>query len=77
MVASVEERAKRRHGEKRGHTRVAYEEILAELKSRDAVDSTRVLSPTVPAHDASIVDTEGLTPEEVADRILALAKEIS
>jgi cytidylate kinase len=35
------------------------------------------MSPTIPARDARIVDTEGLTPQEVADRILALAKEAS
>jgi cytidylate kinase len=56
---------------------VAYDEILAELKRRDAIDSTRALSPTVPARDAKTVDTEGLTPQEVADIILALAKEAS
>ena len=56
---------------------MTYEEILAELKRRDAIDSTRALSPTIPAHDARIVDTEGLTPQEVADIILALAKEAS
>lgn len=77
LVASAEERAKRRHSEKRGLSNVNYEQILAELKSRDAIDTARVLSPTVPAHDARIVDTEGLTPQEVADRILSLAKEIS
>ncbi len=77
LVASAEERAKRRFREKRGSAKVAYEEILAELKRRDALDSTRELSPTVPAHDARIVDTEGLTPQEVADIILALAKEAS
>ena len=77
LVASAEERAKRRYREKRGSTKVAYEEILAELKKRDTIDSTRALSPTVPAHDARIVDTEGLTPQKVADMILALAKEAS
>ena len=77
LVASAEERAKRRCREKRGSAKVAYEEILAELKRRDAIDSTRGLSPTLPAHDARIVDTEGLTPQEVADIILALAKEAS
>ncbi len=77
LVASAEERAKRRYRERRGSTKMAYEEILAELKRRDAIDSTRALSPTVPAQDATIVDTEGLTPQEVADRILALAKEAS
>jgi cytidylate kinase len=54
---------------------MAYEEILAEMKKRDAIDSTRNLSPTVPANDARIVDTDGLTPEMVADRIIALDKE--
>jgi cytidylate kinase len=77
LAASAEERARRRHRERQGLPYVPYEQILAELKSRDAIDSTRVLSPTVPAHDARIVDTEGLTSGDVADRILALAKEIS
>ena len=77
LVASAEERAKRRYREERRSMKMAYEEILAELTRRDAIDSTRDLSPTVPAHDARIVDTEGLTPQEVADRILALAKEAS
>jgi cytidylate kinase len=77
LVASEEERAKRRYHEERGPMKMAYQEILAELKRRDAIDSTRALSPTVPAHAARIVNTEGLTPQEVADRILALAKEAS
>jgi cytidylate kinase len=77
LVASAEERARRRHREKRGAMKMTYEEILADLKRRDAIDSTRTLSPTVPARDAKIVDTEGLTPQEVANRILALAKEAS
>jgi len=77
LVASEEERAKRRYREERGPMKMAYKEILAELKRRDAIDSTRDLSPTIPAHDARIVDTEGLTPQEVADRIMTLAKEAS
>jgi CMP/dCMP kinase len=77
LVASAEERARRRHREKLGSSNVPYEQTLAELRIRDAIDTTRVLSPTVPAQDARIVDTEGLTPQEVADRILGLAKEIS
>lgn len=77
LVASQEERAKRRYHEKQGSTDMTYEDILAELKRRDAVDGTRTLSPTVPAHDAATLNTEGLTPQEVAERILALAKEAS
>jgi len=77
LVASVEKRAKRRYREERRPMKMAYEEILAELTRRDAIDSTRDLSPSIPAHDACILDTDGLTPQEVADRMLALAKEAS
>ncbi len=77
LVASAEERARRRYREERGASKVAYEDILAELKKRDMIDSSRALSPTQPAPDAKIVNTEGLTPQEVADRIIALAKEAS
>lgn len=75
LVASAEERARRRHLERRSGTPASYEEVLAEMKRRDAIDSTRDLSPTVPARDARIVDTEGLTPLEVANTIVAMAKE--
>lgn len=75
LVASTEERARRRHLERRSAAPASYEEVLADMKKRDAIDSTRELSPTVPALDARIVDTECLTPWEVADRILAMAKE--
>jgi cytidylate kinase len=75
LVASPEERARRRHLERQLLAPVTYEEVLAEMKKRDAIDTTRDLSPTVPAGDARIVDTEGLTPRDVADRILAMAKE--
>ncbi len=75
LVASTEERARRRYLEQRGAQPASYDEVLAEMKKRDAIDSTRELSPTIPARDASILDTEGLAPWEVADRIVAMAKE--
>lgn len=75
LVASAEERARRRHLEQQSGTPASYEEVLAEMKKRDAIDTTRELSPTVPARDARIVDTEGLTAREVADTIVAMAKE--
>jgi cytidylate kinase len=75
LVASPEERARRRHLERQSAAPASYEEVLADMKKRDAIDSTRELSPTLPALDARVVDTERLTPWEVADRILAMAKE--
>ena len=73
LVASREERARRRHAELGQKSRLTYEDILAELEKRDEIDSQRSLSPLRPASDATIIDTEGLTPEEVADRIIDLA----
>ncbi|MBM4462437.1 MAG: (d)CMP kinase [Chloroflexi bacterium] len=73
LVASREERTRRRHAELGQKGRLTYEDILAELEKRDEIDSQRSLSPLRPASDAKIVDTEGLTPEEVADRIIDLA----
>lgn len=75
LVASAEERARRRLLEGRPGAPLSYEEVLAEMRKRDAIDSSREQSPTVPARDARIVDTGGLTPREVADRIVAMAKE--
>jgi cytidylate kinase len=73
LVASPEERARRRHAELGQKTKLTCEDILAELKKRDEVDSQRPLSPLRLASDAKTIDTEGLTPEEVADRIIDLA----
>lgn len=73
LVASAEERARRRHGEQLEEGNLDYKDILAELKKRDEIDSQRSLSPLHPAPDASIINTEGLTAEQVADKIIDLA----
>jgi cytidylate kinase len=75
LDASPEERARRRHAELGQKSKLTCEDILAELKKRDEIDSQRPLSPLRPASDAKIIDTKGLTPEEVADRIIGLAGE--
>lgn len=75
LDASVEERARRRHQElaERGDRR-PLRAVLAELRRRDAIDSTREVSPLQPAPDAHILATDGLTLEEVVQRVLALVR---
>lgn len=73
LVASAEERARRRHEEQHQEGNLNYKDILAELKKRDEIDSQRSLSPLHPAPDANIINTEGLTAEQVADKIIDLA----
>jgi cytidylate kinase len=69
--ANSEERARRRLNElrNRGDRETTLESILAEQQQRDRRDASRDASPMVPAHDAIIVDTTQLSPEQVLDRL--------
>lgn len=73
IVASAEERARRRWQERRRVDETAsYDQILADIVRRDQIDGGRLYSPMRPASDAFKIDTTGLTPEEVLDHILEL-----
>jgi CMP/dCMP kinase len=73
LDATVEERARRRYQEvkKRGDMST-YAEILANLRKRDQIDSTRAVSPLRPADDAVVILTDGLSIDEVVERVKAL-----
>lgn len=66
LTASLEERARRRHAEfaDRGED-VPLETVLRDLRERDARDETRAIAPMKPADDASIIDTTGVSLDEV------------
>jgi cytidylate kinase len=70
LTASAEERARRRADEL-GADPAA---VLAEQALRDERDATREHSPLVAAPGAVVLDTSGLTIEEVVERIAALAR---
>jgi cytidylate kinase len=74
LDASAEERAHRRHLElKQSGVERPYDEILAELRMRDEMDSHRAASPLKPADGALIINTDGLTLEQVIARVRAAA----
>jgi cytidylate kinase len=77
MVASVEERARRR---KKDLALVGIEahqdDLVKEIDARDKKDSTRETSPLRKASDAIELDTSNLTIEEQVDFILERAKDI-
>ena len=52
--------------------KLTLRQIRDELAHRDAIDSGRDVSPLRPAEDAAVIDTDGLSLEEVVERILAL-----
>jgi CMP/dCMP kinase len=75
LDASAEERARRRYKEivTRGGKAV-YEDILANVRKRDEIDSTRAVAPLRPAEDAVIVDSDLLSADEVFERVMVLCK---
>ena len=74
MDATPEERAQRRFQELQARGRqIRYEDILQDLVRRDQIDRERVHSPLRPAEDAIVIDTSGLSPDEVVARIISLA----
>ena len=76
LTASPEERARRRFLElqKKG-TSDTYEQVLEDLKKRDAQDMGRAVDPLRPTEDAVIVDTTGIPFDGVVDRILQIVEE--
>ena len=76
LIASAEERAKRRmkEYEEKG-IKEDFESVLANIKERDMIDSTRSESPLKKADDAVEIDTSFMTIEEVTDEITRLVKE--
>jgi cytidylate kinase len=70
LVADPAERARRRHREMlaRGDA-VSWEAVLAAQQARDATDAARDIAPMVPAADALLLDSTGLTLEQVVDRM--------
>jgi cytidylate kinase len=73
LTASVESRAQRRLDEVAGRGEARdWADVLANLRERDRIDSTRAVAPLHPAPDAIVLDTTGLTFDQALDRIQAL-----
>jgi cytidylate kinase len=76
LTAGPEERARRRLNEllAKGEP-VTLDQVLAAQNRRDAEDSTRAVGPLLPAPDAVEVRTDGLSLEQVVEKIEAIARE--
>ena len=76
LTASAEERARRRNEQN-----VAaglgndYEGVLADVKRRDHLDSTRTVSPLRAADDALVVDTSDMSESEVIAHLVELVEQ--
>lgn len=75
LTASAEERAHRRHKQlKDKGSDVSLAALSREIAERDARDTTRAIAPLKAAPDAHVIDSTGLTVEEVVGRVLALGR---
>jgi len=70
LNASVEERARRRAAQ----TGEAYATVLEGLRRRDLLDASRAVAPMSRAADAIEIETDGVDPQSVIARIVALAQ---
>jgi len=75
LDASPEVRARRRHMEVlQRDPQANYDEILAGVRMRDEIDSTRAFSPLRIAEDAVVVDSDQLNADQVFDQVEALCR---
>lgn len=74
LVASIEERARRRLREN-GLSADAVQDIARDLVERDRKDSTRLVSPLIKAADAVEIDTSSISIEDQVQQIVRLARE--
>jgi cytidylate kinase len=76
LTAGDEERSRRRYEELLGRGHAAdLDAVRQDLAERDRRDSEREHSPLKKADDAVVIDSTGLTPEEVTAKIAILARE--
>lgn len=78
LTASAETRARRRNDQNvASGLSDDYEGVLADVRRRDHLDSTRPVSPLRAAPDAVIVDTSEMTEAQVIAHLLELVKQRS
>lgn len=77
VTASAQVRAQRRFSELSGKgIGDTYEQVLADVKARDARDMERVEAPLVAASDATEIDTSRLTIDQAVAAAIAAVKAV-
>ena len=71
LSASADERARRRAAQTNREAEI--DRIRRAMQTRDKRDAEREASPLVPAPDAVVIDTTGVSLEDVIERVVGLA----
>ena len=73
IIASVEERARRRYLELESKgIHQEYDELVKDIEARDYQDRTRKIAPLRKADDAILIDTDNLNEKEVFEKIIGI-----
>jgi cytidylate kinase len=76
LTAPAEERAQRRNQQNIANgLRDDFDAVLADVKRRDHLDSTRAVSPLRAADDALVVDTSDMSESEVIAHLVDLVQQ--
>ena len=76
ITASVDVRTKRRYDELTAKGfKVDFDDLRKEIEERDYNDSHREFSPLVKADDAIVIDTSGMSIEEVLNAVMSRIKQ--
>jgi pantoate ligase / CMP/dCMP kinase len=77
LTATIEERARRRYQElqEAGNAKITYEQLAADIAERDRKDSQRAVAPLRKAADAVEILTDGLSVDDVVEKIVSLYRE--
>ena len=70
LTADVKARAMRRFTEYGDGGKQCFDEVLEDMLKRDADDSSRAIAPLRPADDAIIIDSSGLSPDSVVEKMV-------
>ena len=75
ITASAEERARRRENQlKESGLSVNMRNLQKQIEERDKKDSSRKISPLVPAEDAVVIDSSNIGIYELKDKVLKLIR---
>ena len=74
LDATVSQRARRRFAQYGGAHGQTLEQIEADIRRRDANDSSRDIAPLKPADDALVIDSTALTARQVLERMLSAVR---
>jgi len=71
LIATAEERARRRFADLQASGQpLSFESVLEDLRVRDARDIARPIAPLKPAADAVLIDTSGMSIEQVVEQLI-------